>query len=358
MQQVNDFFYQIAEQASDGYFIFDVETGNFQYLNEALCRMWDVRAEDISINPVSLLEYIHPDDQFLVECCYHEVIADLNPKTYEFRLLTADQYEKHIRIKITPVKEKDKLLLCGTLEDITVERHNRIHIEQINARKNIALEVLAHDLKEPFGMMKLAASSMVNGIKKFEDSYLSEGLAFIIEMCERNMRMVKSLINKEFLKSAEVEIKKDRTDIIWELRDLIRFYKRSRLRDQKQFSFKTASDKIYVRWDSMKFLQVLNNLISNAIKFTSDQGRIALTAEDKGETALITLADDGVGIPTEIRDSLFDRAEQGLKPGLLGEDSHGLGMGIIKAIVDLHGGKIWFETELGKGTIFYIELPK
>lgn len=358
MQQLNDFFYQIAEQASDGYFVFDVATGNFQYINEALCRMWDLKAEEINHNPIGLKACIHPDDQLLVECCYHEVLADLIPKKYEFRLITADQEEKYIRVKITPTKNNNELLLCGTLEDITVERHNKIHIEQINARKNIALEVLAHDLKEPFGMMKLAASSMVNGIKQTEDSYIAEGLAFIIEMCERNMRMVKSLINKEFLKSAEVEIKKDRTDIVWELRDLIRFYKRSRLRDQKQFSFKTDTDKIYVRWDSMKFLQVLNNLISNAIKFTSDQGRIALTVEDKGETVLITLTDNGVGIPIEIRDSLFDRAEQGLKPGLLGEDSRGLGMGIIKAIVDLHGGKIWFETELGRGTIFYIELPK
>lgn len=356
MQQ--DLFYQLGEKSSDGYFVYDIIDCKFLYFNAALAEIWGLKSDDIKKSPTILFDLVHPDDQELVGYCFQEISADKIFKKYEFRLLLDGEKERCLRVSISPVTGNENEALCGIVEDFTVEMHNRIHIEQINNRKNIALEVLSHDLKEPFGMMKLAASSMANGIEVKSDEYLSEGLSFIIEMCERNMKMVRSLINKEFLKSSEVEIKKERTDLVWEFRDLIRFYRRSRLKENKNFSFNCKSDRIYIRMDSMKFLQVLNNLISNAIKFTGDQGEITLTAQEMEETVLISVADNGCGIPEEMRSSLFNRAEQGLKRGLKGEESHGLGMGIIKAIVDLHGGKIWFDTEINKGTIFYIMLPK
>jgi len=356
MQQ--DLFYQLGEKSSDGYFVYDIIDCKFLYFNAALAEIWCLKPDDIKNSPTILFDLVHPDDQELVGYCFQEISSDKIFKKYEFRLLLDGEEEKCLKVSISPVTGSGNEALCGIVEDITIETRNRIHIEQINNRKNIALEVLSHDLKEPFGMMKLAASSMANGIEVKSDEYLSEGLSFIIEMCERNMKMVRSLINKEFLKSAEVEIKKERTDLVWEFRDLIRFYRRSRLKENKNFSFNCKSERIYIRMDSMKFLQVLNNLISNAIKFTGDQGEITLTAQEMDETVLISVADNGCGIPEEIRSSLFNRAEQGLKRGLKGEESHGLGMGIIKAIVDLHGGKIWFDTEINKGTVFYIMLPK
>jgi len=356
MQQ--DLFYQLGEQSTDGYFVYDITECTFLYFNKALVDIWQVRPEDIRLSPTILFDLVHPDDQDLVGYCFQELSSDQVFKKYEFRLLLDGENERCLKASIGPVKEGRKDLLCGVVEDITVDRRNKTHIEQINNRKNIALEVLSHDLKEPFGMMKLAASSMANGLEEKSEEYLSEGLSFIMEMCERNMKMVRSLINKEFLKSSEVAIKKERVDLVWELRDLIRFYRRSRLKEEKQFSFNCKSDRIYMQLDSMKFLQVLNNLISNAIKFTGEQGKITLSAQEMEKTVLISVADNGSGIPASMRSSLFDRGEQGLKRGLIGEESHGLGMGIIKAIVDLHGGQIWFETELNKGTVFYIMLPK
>ncbi|MCX2586286.1 PAS domain-containing sensor histidine kinase [Pedobacter sp. MR22-3] len=356
MQQ--DLFYQLGEKSTDGYFVYDIIDCKFLYFNTALASIWGLKPEDISKSPTVLFDRVHPDDQVLVGYCFQEISAESIFRKYEFRLMLENEDVKYLKMSISQISGVQHTTLCGIVEDITVDRQNKILIEMINNRKNIALEVLSHDLKEPFGMMKLAASSMVNGIEDKDETYLSEGLSFIIEMCERNMKMVRSLINKEFLKSSEVEIKKERTDLVWEFRDLIRFYRRSRLKEKKNFSFNCKADRIYIRMDSMKFLQVLNNLISNAIKFTADQGEITLTAQEMEETVLISVADNGCGIPVELRSTLFDRGEQGLKRGLSGEESHGLGMGIIKAIVDLHGGKIWFDTEINKGTTFYIMLPK
>ncbi|TCD10180.1 ATPase [Pedobacter frigidisoli] len=353
----NDLFSKIGNLSVDGYFIYSVESKSFQYLNDSFGKIWGIEKNQILNTPKLLVNRIHPEDIDHAKSCLEECLEDGTEKKYEFRLLV-EHVEKYVRMIIYPVNNISGLDLVGTVEDTTVMRHNKIHIEQINARKNITLEVLAHDLKEPLGMMRLTASSMENDIAKTGSLEMINSVSFIKDMCERNLRLVRSMINKEFLKSAEVEIGKERAELVWELRDVVRFYKRSKLGKTKNFQFTTSSEKIYMRLDSMKFLQVINNLISNSLKFTNDNGYIGVHAEECENSVVISVSDDGIGIPEDLQAGLFNRLPQTLRPGLKGEESGGFGMSIIKSIVDLHQGKIWFESEVGVGTTFYIELPK
>lgn len=353
----NELFCNLGDRSADGYFIFDDTAQNFSYLNKSISKIWELSIDEIIANPTVLLNRIHPEDIAHVISCYQECLEDGKEKKYEFRLLFPDR-EKYLRVIVFAIADGEIKRLVGTVEDTTVMRHNKIHIEQINARKNITLEVLAHDLKEPLGMMKLTASSMLAGIEQTGDEQMIDALSFIQDMCERNLLLVRSMINLEFLKSSVIEIGKERNDLVWELRDVVRFYKRSKLGKMKNIKLTSSAEQIYLRLDSMKFLQVINNLISNSIKFTADYGNISLHAEEYESTVLITVADDGIGIPEELQAGLFDHLPETLRPGLKGEESGGFGMGIIKAIVDLHQGKIWFESKTGVGTTFYIELPK
>jgi two-component system, OmpR family, sensor histidine kinase VicK len=352
-----ELFCNIGDRSVDGYFIFNYTAQNFSYLNKSLSNIWALNADEVLNCPKLFLERVHPEDLTHVMSCYRECLEEDTGNKYEFRLLFPDK-EKYVRVTVFSLTDGAVRYLVGTVEDTTVERHNKIHIEQINARKNITLEVLAHDLKEPLGMMKLIASSMKEGIAQTGDERMINSLAFIQDMCERNLLLVRSMVNKEFLKSSVVEISKERADLVWELRDVVRFYKRSKLGKMKHIKFTSSAEQIYLRLDSMKFLQVINNLISNSIKFTADYGNITLHAEEYENTVLITVADDGIGIPEELHAGLFSHLPETLRPGLKGEESGGFGMGIIKAIVDLHQGKIWFKSKIGVGTTFYIELPK
>jgi len=353
----NELFCKLGDLSVDGYFIYEPEQRNFSYLNTALAEIWETTSGDIFNNPQILLDRVHPEDVAHVLSCYEECVESGTEKKYEFRLSFTDR-EKYVRAIVFAVTDATGLRLVGTVEDNTVMRHNKIHIEQINARKNITLEVLAHDLKEPLGMMKLTASSMEDGIAQTGDEQMMNSLSFIKDMCERNLLLVRSMINREFLKSSVVEIGKERADLVWELRDVVRFYKRSKLGKTKNIQFTSSAEQIYLRLDSMKFLQVINNLISNALKFTPDRGFIGLHAEELANTVLISVTDNGIGIPDELQAGLFDHLPETLRPGLKGEESGGFGMSIIKAIVDLHQGKIWFKSKIGVGTTFYIELPK
>ena len=358
MSELNcDIFCQIGEHSRDGYFIFQVQEKRFLYLNESFGNILEINTDEIKANPIIIQKNFHPEDKLHAHSCFVECLDDGVEKKYEMRLLIGER-EKFIRIIVYPLKRSEKIYLVGTIEDTTVTRHNKIHIEQINARKNITLEVLAHDLKEPLGMMKLAASSLQESLAALGNTEMLGPLIFIKEMCERNLLLVRSMINHEFLKSTEIEIEKERTDLVWELRDVIRFYRRSNLVKTKNFIFTSSADRIYLHLDSMKFMQVINNLISNSVKFTGDNGTITLYAEERKNSVLVSVSDNGIGIPEDLQKDLFNRLPQTLRPGLNGEESKGFGMGIIKSIVDLHHGKIWFESKVGVGTTFYIELPK
>jgi len=352
-----DLFYQIGERSTDGYFIYHLQTESFSYINSGLANIFEIEKETALEQPNYLFGAIYHDDIEHVISCYEECVEDMEPKKYEFRLSFENDREKYIKVSLYPL-QNDETLICGIAEDITVERHNKLHIDQINYRKNITLEVLSHDLKEPLGMMKLTASSMEKGIANTGDRELKKSLRFIVDMCERNTRLVRSVINHEFIKSNVVELSKDRLELVWELKDALRYYRRSSLNNVRNFKFSTNKDKIYLPLDGMKFLQVVNNLISNAIKFTDENGTIEIGVNDLETSVIISVRDNGRGIPEEKRSTLFDRAEQGFRAGLVGRDSGGLGMGIIRNIVKLHDGRIWFETETGKGTTFYVELPK
>ena len=147
-------------------------------------------------------------------------------------------------------------------------------------------------------------------------------------------------------------------DIVHELKSVVEQYKSSEKDIMKTFKLETSSESIYVGIDQYKFSQAINNLISNAIKFTHDNGIIVVGIEEKEETVLITVEDNGIGIPANRQEGLFEKFTKARRPGIKGEPSVGLGMSIIKTIVEWHNGKIWFESEENVGSKFFIEIPK
>lgn len=106
-----------------------------------------------------------------------------------------------------------------------------------------------------------------------------------------------------------------------------------------------------------KLSQVIENLITNAIKFTSENGEITIDIDRNQDDALLTVKDTGIGIPNSIKETIFDFFTSSSRPGTAKEKSTGLGLSISKKIIESHSGKIWFESTEGKGSTFYLKLP-
>jgi two-component system sensor histidine kinase VicK len=102
---------------------------------------------------------------------------------------------------------------------------------------------------------------------------------------------------------------------------------------------------------------VVDNLISNALKFTRPRGKVVIEARDKGEFLLVSVSDDGIGIPAQDREKIFERFYRASNRGEVNAPGTGLGLAIAREVVAKHGGKIWFDSEPGAGTTFRFVVP-
>ncbi len=108
--------------------------------------------------------------------------------------------------------------------------------------------------------------------------------------------------------------------------------------------------------DRLRFRQVVLNLLSNAVKFTPEGGRVDVRASVRDQDLVVLVADTGVGVPAEDRERIFDSFQQGTRQSGQAEGT-GLGLTLSKRILELHGGRIWVESEAGKGSTFGFALP-
>lgn len=118
-----------------------------------------------------------------------------------------------------------------------------------------------------------------------------------------------------------------------------------------------AEEPVVGEWDGRRLEQVLLNLISNAVKYSPDGGDVVVTVAVDGREARITVADQGIGIPEEQQDRLFEPYYRAPDASARGIGGLGLGLSVCKAIVDAHGGRIWVESKPGKGSRFVVALP-
>jgi two-component system sensor histidine kinase VicK len=190
------------------------------------------------------------------------------------------------------------------------------------------------------------------------DKDLNEITGSVIEACKNGVDLIRDFVAGEFLESSNADVVKKRFNLVEKIGTVIDNYKGGAKLITKTFHFEASSQEIYAYIDDMKLMQVINNLISNAIKFTPDGGIITTRIEERGHTVLISVADNGIGIPKHLQAGLFEKFTKARRPGLKGEKSTGLGMSIIKTIVEWHQGKIWFDSEENKGSVFYIQIPK
>jgi two-component system sensor histidine kinase VicK len=348
-------FQQIGEISRDVYFIFDHDNNEFIYLSPGFQTLWEINEGKASKNADLLFAAIHPEDKSYVENCYHSALTARREQQFEFRIIASGN-EKYVHVSINALDHNNQKILAGVARDISSLRRNIYYAEKINARKNSTLIILAHDLKEPISAINMMASAIEQGVKNDETS--QQLVQVIKDLCKSNIDLINNLLKQEFLESPEVELHKERIDIVWALNDVVQNYKRSANVLGKKFVFKSSVEKLYIKIDNLKLMQVFNNLLSNAIKFTHDEGIIELSILDKSSSVLVTVRDNGIGIPEVLQPFLFDKFTRARRVGLKGEETTGLGLSIIKSLIELHKGKIWFESKENQGSTFFIEIPK
>ncbi|OJH40898.1 GAF domain-containing sensor histidine kinase [Cystobacter ferrugineus] len=223
--------------------------------------------------------------------------------------------------------------------------------EATQARDDV-LAVVAHDLRNPLNAISISAQTLLRQQTIASDGRLQASLRIIRGSVERMNRLIEDLLDVSRIEAGRLAVEtgpEPAGSLLQEALDEVR-----PLASRLQLSIDIAEALPWVRVDRERILQVFSNLLGNALKFTPPGGRVTLGARTEGAVVRFWVSDTGPGIPPEAREHLFDRFWQ-MRHG--DRRGAGLGLSIAKGLVEAHGGRIWVESEPGRGSTFSFVVP-
>lgn len=225
-------------------------------------------------------------------------------------------------------------------------------------RGQLQLEFLtgvAHDLRGPLNILKISAQSIAGAPTLPPADRIRGSLNRVSAQVDRLTRMVDDLLDRTRIEAGNVEMQMDVCDLrplVEEVADLHRA-----VSDQHHLETSVPEQPVLVRGDPTRLIQVLTNLVSNAIKYSPEGGAVRVGLAEAGGEAVISVADEGLGVPPEDRERIFEpfhrtkRGEARRIPGV------GLGLSVSRRLVLAHGGRIEVEERQGGGSVFRVRLP-
>ncbi len=225
--------------------------------------------------------------------------------------------------------------------------------------KDKFVSIVSHDLRSPVAAVLGITNLLVSDEKEISklDSFYQDMVFNIKDEMVRLLDYNDKLYHWSNLELGNFEIVIEKIS----LRSIINTAQRTSQSkfDSKEISFSTNLKKdIEIEVDHALFMQVLNNLVSNAVKFTPEKGEIAIIFYEKNENLEIVVSDSGVGMTKSVSENIFSGFTRNSTMGTSGEKGTGLGLGIVKKIIDAHGFTIRVESIVGKGSQFIITIPK
>lgn len=237
------------------------------------------------------------------------------------------------------------------------ERSQRQKLEEINQIKTNVLSVVSHDLRTPLTSIQLYSEMLSEDIENLSPDEQRTFLNTISEECLRLTRLVSDLIEVQRSESQNVEWAMEPTDLAETVRSVARTFAPITSQQQVALAVECPETLPPVAANVDKMTQALSNLLSNALKHSEPNGTVRLAVEAGGDEVRLSVADNGPGIPRDKWDVIFDRFSQLPSPHLHGVRGVGLGLYIVRNIVERHGGCVWVDSALGKGSEFTLVLP-
>lgn len=311
---------------------------------------------------------IHPDDINSAKQQLKNLLKSRikNSDELEFRIINRYGSVVWTRNKITVVRDttNEVVKVYGIVSDISIHKKAEEDLEQsrqalikLNETKDRFLSIVSHDLRTPFSSI-LGFTDLLLNDETLTETERKQYVKFIRESSTSMLALVNSLLDWNRLQSGRVQFEPAKIFAYPIVERSISSLAGNAL--AKNIEIKSSIPKdVQIFADENLILQVFNNLISNAIKFTRPNGIITITVSPSQQLRFVEFAvqDTGIGIKPENIKKLFTIESKFTTDGTSGEKGSGLGLTIVKDIIQKHGGTIWAESEPGKGSTFKFTLP-
>ena len=308
-------------------------------------------------------DLIHPDDISILEYLYDSNYISEEIKYLTIRLLCKDNTYKWIELSLKYVKDKNVFMSTGidvtSRKEVEVEKkklEEAIHLESI---RNEFFGNISHEFKTPLNII-LGIVQLID--KNIElDNITKENLIRHVDIMKQNsyrlLRLVNNLIDISRIDIGYYNLQPSNYNIVKVIEDITLSIAEYVKHKKINLIFNTDVEEITLACDPDKIERVMLNLLSNAIKYTDDNGDIYVSLNKVNEDVVVSVKDSGVGIPNDKLELIFDRFGQANDILSRRCEGSGIGLSIVKSIVEMHGGKIEVFSEIGKGSEFVFNIP-
>ncbi len=280
---------------------------------------------------------------------FNEVMSNGKPVLRQEYELLPDKGAKVFVQSSTSVIRDGKgipIALASIFSDITAEKEHEL-------RKDDFINMASHELKTPITSIKLYTEMLMQRVKKINDETVQKAVERIGVQTEKLHELVVELLDVSRIQTGKLSLKLEEFRLDELAREIIEGVQKP---TQSPIRL-VCKNKVTVKADKLRIYQVLANLLSNAIKFSPEEKPITVRISTKGRKVLVEVKDRGLGIAKSKHAKIFERLYQVTDapdtkyPGL------GMGLYVAKEIIERHKGKIWVESQQGKGATFIISLP-
>jgi len=277
---------------------------------------------------------------------------------YETVRLAKDGRRIDISLTISPIRGEDDTIIGASkvARDITERKRDEGLLREADRRKDEFLATLAHELRNPLAPI-CAAAELLKHAKSLAPE-LRAATAILERQARQMTHLVDDLLDVSRITSGRIRLHPEPVELKELLKTIIDTYRHSAETARHQVALVASAESVYVSGDRIRLTQVISNIFHNAVKYTPPGGKIEIALRTADQHAVVSVRDNGMGIPPEMLDHIFepfaqlDRSYERPDAGL------GIGLTLAKRLVDLHGGRIEAcSGGRGKGTEFVIHLP-
>jgi len=274
-------------------------------------------------------------------------------KTLRRRLSTSELEKDEIQLLLNTVREQGERLEAS---EATLKVANA-KLRRLDHVKSDFISMVSHELRTPLTSIKNASQLVLSG----KTGAINADQERFLQMALRNINRLTGIVNDVLslskLESGKLAFHLSELDLGPVLRHVVSTFTPEAESHSLTLSSVVSTSLPEVLGDQDRIEQVLCNLLSNALKFTPAGGSVTVSADAGSETVVIRVADSGIGMSVDDQERAFDRFHQAGDPLTRTSKGTGLGLSIAKEMVHAHGGRIWVESELAKGSCFCFELP-
>jgi len=344
------------------------KVGGWEFYIDTLKQTWteetyNIHEVDYSFEPTveKGINFYTPESKTIIENAVKRAIDFGEQFDVELEIISAKGNLRNVHA--IGKADLENRRVYGFFQDVTIQKQNEFIINQqnkelkkLNADKDLFMQILAHDLKSPFNAILGLSELLLEDISKYDSIKIKNLLNIINQSAKRAYNLLEDLLLWSKSQSGKLIFEPQKIMFTEVCNEIINNQLNLAISKKINLNF-LKTEKIFINVDLNMLKTILRNLISNAIKFTHENGNIIVFYEHTQNELTITVSDTGLGIEKKNQEKLWKISEQFTTTGTAGEKGSGLGLLLCKEFVEKHKGQIWVESQPGNGSNFKFTIP-